>query len=367
MEPAVLHIDSEKGWRGGQQQAWYLYAALLEKGIKTGFICKSGTEFCKRLKKASLPHYPLPLKNELDIFSAFKIAGYAKKNNFNILHCHSSHALSAGLLAAKFNSELKVIGVRRVDFNINGNFLSRKKYTSKNLKKIVCISEAIKNVLIKNGISEDKINVIHSGIDLDRMKNGNGDKIKAEFGLNDEFIAGSVISLVGHKDPQNLVKAASIVCRKHENIKFLIAGDGYLKNETEKMINDLGIAGKVILLGYREDVPDLMNAFDIFLMPSKMEGLGTSVLDAMSLGIPVVSTNAGGITEAVKDDVNGIVVEKQDPEAFAKAIDTMISRKDLRKKYSENALKVVKKFDINRTVSKNIELYGSILSEGDSR
>lgn len=316
----------------------------------------------KRLKSEKLGFYNLPLKNELDFYSAFKIARFAQKEDYQILHCHSSHALSLGLMAAGFNKDLKVIGARRVDFHIKKNRFSQKKYNSPKLAKIVCISEAIKKVMLEDGVSPEKLTVIRSGIETSRLKNGSPGKIIKEFSLEGKFVAGTIASLEGHKDYPNLLSAIFLVSKRLKNIHFLIVGDGSLKKDLLALAKELEIMDYVTFLGFRADIADIINALDIFVMPSKMEGLGTSVLDAMSVGLPVVSTNAGGITEAVRDGYNGFAVEKENSRALANAIIKVYKDKELREIFSKNALEFVKEFDIEITIEKNIELYGKIMN-----
>lgn len=361
MTPAIIHIDCEKDFRGGQQQALYLHKGMLDRGIKTHLFCREKGKFCDILTDVN--HTELPLKNEIDIFSANKIAKFAKNNNYNIIISHSSHALSIGLLAAMLYTKLKVIAIRRVDFNLSNNYLSRKKYNSKHLKKIVCISDAIKEIMLNNNINENKLTVIKSGIDLYRLKGGNSQKIKDELCLRDNFIIGTIASFADHKDYPNLLNAISLVVKKYKKVKFLLVGDGELKEKCEDMADNLNILRYIHFLGYREDIADIINTFDLFVMPSKMEGLGTSVLDAMSVGLPVVSTDAGGITEAVLNGNNGIVVQKQNPEQLSYAILKLINDKDLRTDYSHNSLELVKKFDINITIDKYLKLTKCILND----
>lgn len=360
---SVLHLDTERGWRGGQQQAVYLFEYLLKQNYKTHFICRKNSKLADYFRKKAYPFHSLPLRNELDFVSAWKIAKFCRKNDYKILHLHSAHALALGILAKFFYRSLKLIGVRRVDFKIKKNIFSRFKYKSKFVDVLVAISENIKQVLIADGVVSKKIKVIRSGIDVHKFAEL---KLKSSFRkeLNlpeNSLIIGTVAAIVGHKDYSNLLKAAEIVINSRENVVFIAAGSGDKEKEVFALAKQLKLKKRFKFLGYRNDVGQLLKLMDIFVLASKLEGLGTSVLDAMSVGLPIVGTNAGGIPEMIENKVNGLVVPKQDPQALATALTKFIDDRDLRKKISQNCKKKVKQFDVFLTAKKNIELYRQLI------
>lgn len=363
---SILHLDTERGWRGGQQQAVYLYESLLAKNIKTHFVCRKGSQLEHYFVEQNLPFTALPLKNEIDLYSAFKIAKYCKKNKYSILHLHAAHALAIGLFGKLFYSELKLIGVRRVDFHIKNNFLSQLKYKNSLLDKLVCISRAIKNVAIEDGIDEDKLEIIHSGIDIHKFDDSKpGENYRQKLGIpQDCILIGTVAALVGHKDYPTLLRAARIVIQSNQNIYFCAAGAGYLEEELKALHRELDLQDRFKFLGFRNDIWKFLKSLDIFVLSSKMEGLGTSVLDAMAVGLPVVGTRAGGIPESVKDGENGLLAPAQEPKALAEKIRMLAADHKLQKELGQKAKKMVKEFSIENTVQKNINLYKQ-LKEND--
>ena len=370
----VLHVDTGKGWRGGQQQAVYLYEGMLNRNYKTNFVCRPKSKLSSYFSKKGLPHIEVNVKNELDLISAYKISQICKKEEFNILHLHSAHALSIGIFAKLFNSSLITIGVRRVSFHVNKNLISRLKYNNSLVNKIVCISDAVKNVLISDGIHKDKLITIHSGINTDRFRPPSvpptrgevkiDEKFKEELGFRkDHIIIGTVAALVGHKDYPTLLKAAEIVINKTDNVSFCAVGSGEDEKKILDLANNLELKNRFKFTGYREDVGKLLKMFDIFVMASKEEGLGTSILDAQSVGLPVVGTKAGGIPEAVKDNVNGLLVPIQNPEKLAYALIELVNNKEKRVNLGRKGKKTVKQFDIKNTVEKNIQLYRLMIDD----
>jgi glycosyltransferase involved in cell wall biosynthesis len=363
-EIKVVHIDTEKGWRGGQQQAAYLHESLVKQNIKSILVCQPESKFHDYCIEKRLPVNPIRMLGEIDIISAFRIASYARSNGYNIIHAHSSHAMSIGLFVKYFFQKIKLIAVRRVDFHIQKNFFSKLKYNSKKIDKIVCISDEIKRVLLSDRVNSDKLIAIHSGIDINKFDNvAPLTSFRQEIKSENKIIIGTVAAFAGHKDYPNLLKAAKIVLEKRDNIKFLSLGDGPLENEIKQLHKELNLKDDFIFLGFKNNVGEYLKHFDIFVLASKREGLGTSILDAQSVGLPVVACKIGGIPEVVKNEENGLLVPPRDPKALAKAILKLVRNGELRNKFSRAALNTIKEFDIQITVAKNIELYKKLLCE----
>jgi glycosyltransferase involved in cell wall biosynthesis len=362
-EIAVLHVDPDPGWRGGQQQAFYLHQGMLARGLKSGFVCNPGSELAQRLERGSLACYPIRHRFEADLFAAIRLACYARKAGYNVLHLHSSHALSWGIMAKLFYPSLKLVASRRVDFHISGNLLSRFKYCSGMLNAVVAISENIHKVLLEDGIPEAKIRLIYSGVDIHKYDQSEvSPKYRNQWQIDDSaIIVGTVAAFVAHKDYRNFVTAAAIALRSNPSLHFVAVGDGVQKAMIEELAKELGISDKISFTGFQSNVGAHLKAFDIFVMASKKEGLGTSVLDAMSVGLAVIGTRAGGIAEMIEDGKSGLVVDARNSEALAGAILRLANDKELRATLGRGALSRVCDFDKEHMVDSNIRLYQSLL------
>jgi glycosyltransferase involved in cell wall biosynthesis len=137
-------------------------------------------------------------------------------------------------------------------------------------------------------------------------------------------VVGNVAALTDHKDHATLLRAAARLAARHDTVRFVIVGEGALRAPLEAQARALGLDGRVIFAGFRDDLDRLIPAFDVFCLSSHMEGLGTSLLDAMAYSRPVVATAAGGIPEAVVHDVTGLVVPVRDAEALADALHALL-------------------------------------------
>lgn len=362
----VLHIETIKEWRGGQQQIAYLFDAMLDNGYRTSLVCQPGSKLEWYAKKRHQPFFSLAMSGEFDLRAAYKIAAYARKNRFNILHAHSAHALSIGILTKYFYRKPILIGSRRVIPSVRKPLIGPFKYKHPFINKITCISEFVRQTLINDGLDPEKLTTIYSGIDtrkFDHVKPAR--HFKAELGIpKNQLLVGTIAALSGDKDYPNLLEAAKQVIARHDNVTFCAVGEGPDREKIHRLHKELGLNRRFIFTGFREDVGALLKIFDIFVLASKKEGMGTSILDAQSVGLPVVATRAGGIPEIVRDGKNGLLVEAQNPGALADAIALLISDEKRRYQYGEIARESVKQFDVSNTVSKTVALYRQLTGNG---
>ena len=361
----IIHIDTGKTWRGGQQQAFYLHQALLQRGYDSTMVCKHKSIMALKCHEHNLKYKTLSLNSEIDILSAYKIARYAKKHKAVILHLHTAHALSIGLWVKIFYRPIKLIAVRRVDFSIKKSIFSYLKYNNNLLDILVCISKNIYNVAIKDGISEEKLRVIYSGIDTQRYSLKNireresyNREIRDRYDIpRENILIGTIAAYADHKDYPTLLKAASIVTTQKDNITFLSIGGGEVSKEIKDLHKSLRLENRFIIAGFQEGVKQHLHSFDIFVLASKMEGLGTTILDAMSAEKPIVACNSGGIPEMIEHNVNGLLAKRENPSDFAKKMLQIIDDRDLQRRLSAQAATDVQKFSIQNTIEQNIELY----------
>jgi len=336
----VLHIDSARTWRGGQQQVLYLAERLTD--YHNIVVCPPQSPLTEKAKAAGIEVLPVRMRGEWDILAVHKLRRIIKENSIKIVHVHSPHAHALGLLAGKSAGNCKVVLSRRVDFPIRKNILSRLKYF--NIDRIIAISEGVKRALMADGLAEEKIDVIYSGADIVRFQNVKGDYLISELGLDkNSWRVGNVAALAWHKDHKTLIEAARIVVNEFPKATFLITGEGPLRREIEILIKKLSLDENVKLLGFRQDIPEILSLLDLFVLSSSWEGLGTSLLDALASRLPVVATNVGGIPEIIKHGLNGILVAPEDPDALAQAIIHLLKNRDKARQMGEEGFRIVRR------------------------
>lgn len=361
----ILHINTAKTWRGGEQQLFYLALGLLNKKIPQLIIGQPHSELEMKCKEVNLPFEPVRILSELDIFAAGKIQNIVKKNKVQLIHTHTAKAHSIGLLVKRKIPSLKLVVSRRVDFHVNQNWFSKKKYLSPANDLFVCVSKKIKEVLLEDGLENEKVVTIHSGIDLTRFKKKkNSLHLRKEFQIDkNTIIIGNIAALVDHKDQKTLLNAIALIKTDHK-FKFFIIGEGELKKDLLKLTRDLRIEEKVEFTGFRSDVLEFLSLFDIFTLTSKEEGLGTSILDAMASGLPIVATLGGGIGEMLVPEKGALVANVGNYKILAQHFKTLIESRSLRDKFGNFNLKHVKRFSIDETIRKTIQVYYSMMSNG---
>ncbi|NNF99712.1 MAG: glycosyltransferase [Desulfobacteraceae bacterium] len=360
----VLHIDSEYGWRGGQQQVVYLLEAMYKNGYSTRLVCQPGSELAAYCSTQTLPHATVRMRGEIDIFAGYRIARLCRNLSINVIHTHAAHAHAIGLWVKLFYRNAKLIVTRRVDFSIRNSFFSLRKYTIPWVDHILCVSANIRTVLIADGVAMDKLDTIHSGIDTGKFDNTilpvdyrSSMRIAA-----DHCVIGTVAAMADHKDYPSLLKAAKIVLDKTEDTTFCAVGDGPLMGEVRQLAEELNLGSRFIFTGYRSDVGHFFKLFDIFVLSSHLEGLGTSILDAQAAGLPVVACRSGGIPEIVENETSGLLVPKKDPTALADAILSLVRDESRRRALGSSAKKAVQRFSIHRTVNKYMKVYDRLLN-----
>lgn len=362
----VLQIDTMKGWRGGERQAYYLAKYLCERGCEVGFACQPGGELEKRLRGSGTRIHPTLFRFEADFTAAWRIAGLIRRHNYRVVHMHDSHAhLLGGCAAVLAGKPVRVVS-RRVDFSIHrhgfGLSIIKYRYFS---DAYIAVSNAVRKALIRDGVPSEMIHVIYSGIEMPPGGRPDRDVLNELLGTNGTCkIIGSVGSLVGHKGQRYLIEAAADIVRDRPDVKFVILGEGKLRAELESLIKAKGLAGRFFLPGFVPSAARLLRAFDVFVMPSVMEGLGTSLLDAMAAGVPVVGTRAGGIPEVVEDSRTGLLAQPGDPRSLALALERMLDDAALARRLAERAReRAAAEFTVKRMVERTERLYRKLLSE----
>lgn len=360
----ILHLSSERSWRGGEQQIAYLVKASILHGLEITVACKKGSAFETWCKSENINHLSLSFSNELDFTTALKLKKYCNINHVDFIHAHSSHSHAMAIWSSILGCKSEIIVSRRVDFPIKNNFLSRFKFNHKSVKKYICVSNAIEKILRNDLKQPNKCVTVHSGIDLNRFANS-----KRNYILHDLFdlphettIIGNISAIADHKDYFTFVDTAKLISGNRADVIFAIIGDGPLLNEIKDYIEEHGLTKKVLLTGFRKDIPNLIQDLDIFLMTSKTEGLGTTVLDAIANYIPVVATNAGGIPEMIKHNQTGMLYNIGDTQNLAKGVQELLDHPKKRRSLTENAMELLNKnFLKEKTASKTFKVYQELL------
>jgi glycosyltransferase involved in cell wall biosynthesis len=320
MSFSTLQIDDRLAWGGGQSQVLHLLKGLKEASHHAELVTRPGSALGKCAADIGIKVHEAPMRGDVDLFSALRIAKIVRSGGFDIVHMHASHPHALGLMALTLNRAPKRVVSRMVVFPIKQGplGLGRLKYLMK-VDGYIAVCGAAKDVLIEVGVEASKVRIVHSGALAPRMIEGKS--VRAEFGMGpDTKLVGTVGELVEAKGQRHLIEAVPIILKKIPSARFMIVGGGELESELRAQAFRLGFAEFFVFTGFRKDVGNCLDAFDLFVLPSIMEGLNNSIVEAMMMEKPVVGTNVGGIPEIVKHGETGLLVPPGDPASLAEAV-----------------------------------------------
>ncbi|MGE3841630.1 MAG: glycosyltransferase [Vicinamibacterales bacterium] len=354
-----LHVDTARTWRGGQNQALLTVLGLRSSGHRTLLVCHPEGELRRRAAEGG-DLIPLAPRSEMDFAAAWRLCRIVRQEQPDVVHAHDPHGIALVSLALAMGRLPKVpvfVASRRVDFPLGRNAFSRWKH--RQVDAFLCASEAIRQLVISQGIEPQRAVTVHEGIDLEHVDAAPAVDARGAFWLpHDVPLVGQVGALVPHKGQRYLIEAAARVVVRVPDARFVILGEGELRPTLEQAVKKTGLERHVLLPGFRQDVLSLMKGFDIFVMCSVMEGLGTSVLDAMACHKPVVGTTAGGIPEMIVDDATGLLVRPRDGEALAAAILKLIDQPDVRTRMGlAGRQRVEEHFSADRMLERTVAVY----------
>lgn len=363
-----LHVDTARTWRGGQNQVLLTVNGLRAFGQRATLVAHPDGELRRRAAEG-LDLVPLAPRAEMDLSAAWKFARLINRLEPDVVHAHDPHGIAMAALAmslgagpARAGARPAIVASRRVDFHLKGNSFSRWKY--RQVDCFIAASDAIRRMLVADGIAANRTVTVHEGIDVDHVLAAPPVNVHEAFFLPHQApVVGNVAALVPHKGQRYLIDAAHLVVRQIPDARFVILGEGELREHLERQVHEHHLEKHVLLPGFRTDVLGCIKGFDLFVMSSVTEGLGTSLLDAMACSRPIVATTAGGIPEIVEDEMNGLLVPPRDAAALAAAIVRMLRDPDLRVRLGQAGFERVRaRFTVERMIAETMNAYESVSS-----
>ena len=281
----------------------------------------------------------------------------------DVIHFHDPHALSGAGLAAWRLPIAARIASRRVDFPIRSTWRYRHL-----ADRIICVSQAVADVCLGCGLDASQVRLVHSGVEPARGRSGDRERGRRALGLpNDAVVLVCVATLTDHKGHTYLLRAMPAVLKQFPRVQLLLAGDGDLRGALEAEVKSLGIAESVQFLGYRTDVPDLLKTADLFVMPSHMEGLCTSLLDVVFAARRSWLVRREGFrrssdnTKSTGRQLDGWL--PRDPAALAQGIvDSLTNPAELRARIDRAERRAERFFTADRMVENTLAVYGEVLA-----
>ncbi|HYC85445.1 MAG TPA: glycosyltransferase family 4 protein, partial [Chryseosolibacter sp.] len=334
-------------------------------GIDNHVAVKSRSAFEAFVQAKNIPHIGLPFTNTLDVRTAWAIRNYCRKAGVDIVHMHSAKSHGIAVLSAALGNKTPLILSRRVDFIPKSNALTRWRYYHKSIRKIVGVSHKITEIMRAYTGDAEKCVTVHSGIDPAKFeRETDRGVLKREYGIAPgTVVIGNTAALEHHKDYPTFIDAIAKLVKMNLPVRAFAIGDGSLKNELMRVVQERSLDQHIIFTGFRKDIVRILPGLDVFLITSETEGLGTSILDAFAAGVPVVATNAGGIPEMVEHRITGMLCRVKDSDCLANAVAELVANAHLRAELTGEAKRKLHEFTKSNTARKTLEIYNEVLNQ----
>lgn len=333
----TLHVDLGRQWRGGQNQALLLAAELRRLGHAAEIVAIARGPLAQRAHQLGIAVH--------EVAGRFQAALLLRRlRGFDVVHCHEPHALTSVWLAGVHRRTTCVVS-RRVAYPI-----ARLRY--RGMKRIIAVSQFVKRSVVACGLPDDQVDVVYDGVPVPDSPPARGDGL----------LLGCVGWLLPEKGQELLIRAMPAVLAQHPSCRLVLAGDGSSRTDLEKLAVELGVSASLRFLGFVHDVDVVYRSLDAFLFPSLAEPLGSSLLAAMSYGLPCVGLASGAVPEVIEHNKNGLLVDTPDPAAFADAILHVLDDAALAARLGAAARQTVEeRFSVAAMAAQTIELYRRLL------
>lgn len=356
----ILHVEAGRHYYGGARQVVYIIDGLAARGVSNVLACPVNADIAAAVG-ASAKVYQLPMRGDLDVGLALRLARLIREVKPDIVHLHSRRGADLwGGIAARLTGTPCVLS-RRVD-----NAESRRQVAVKYrlYDRVITISEGIRQVLLNQGLAPEKVSCVRSAVDASPyLAPVDRDAFRKEFGLPPTaMVIGMVAQLIPRKGHRYLIDAVAQLHAEYPNLRVLLFGRGPLQHELEADIAQRGLSEVMRLTGFRTDLPQWLGGLDILAHPADMEGLGVSLLQAAAAGLPIIASRAGGMPEAVVDGVTGLLIPPGDVAALTAALRRLLDDADLRQRMgTAGRARVLKDFGIDSMITGNLAVYRAVL------
>ena len=354
-----LHIDTARGWRGGQSQVLHTVLGLRAIGHRAALVAHPDGELLRHMSEGH-DLIPLAPRGEVDLGAAWRLSRVVRRLTPDVIHAHDPHAVAMASTAVSILSpspKPPLVASRRSASHLARTSLSRWEYSQ--IDCFIANSVVIRDRLVAEGIPRETTSIVNEGVDVERIARMPPANVHAAFYLPTHApVIGNVAALVPHKGHHHLIDAATLVVREVPDARFVIVGDGELREALEKHVRDKHLERHVFLAGFRTDALELTKGFDLFAVSSVAEGTCTALLDAMAASRAAVATTAGAVAEVMVDGETGFLVQPRDHAAMAEKLVLLLKDPVLRTRMGEAALtRVRERFTVEQMVEATAAAY----------
>jgi glycosyltransferase involved in cell wall biosynthesis len=320
--PLILHTEASLGLGGQEIRILGEVRWLLDHGWNALIVCPPSSRLLSEARSVDLPAMAVGMRGTLDVAALLRLRALMRAQRVDLVHTHSSVDSWLATLAAK-SLRLPVVRSRHVTIPI----LRRRALIYRLADRIITTGEAVAAHVRRAGVPAERVVPITAGVDTARFHPGvSGKAVREELGLAPEArVVGLVANVRGSKGHAVFLEAARELLETRRDARFLIVGDGVGYADVRRRVHEMGLETRVIMTGFRRDIPEVMAALDVLVLPStKSEATSQVIPQALAVGTPVAAAATGGIPEIVRDGETGRLVAPGDARALARAVGSLL-------------------------------------------
>jgi len=358
----ILHVEGGRNLYGGALQALYLMEGLADRGHRNALVCPARSDLARAAAVCAEVH-PMAMGGDLDLRLIPRLRRCLRRCRPDLVHLHGRIGADVmGGIACRLEG-VPVVHSRRVD-NPEPRWMVNLKYRLHD--RVIAISEGIGRILLAAGLPAAKLRLVRSAVDLrcfDRPCDR--ERLTAELGVPAPARPiGIIAQLIPRKGHRFLIEALPLLVEAFPHLRLLIFGKGPLEQKLRRHVASAGLEDHVRFAGFREDLPDLLPCLELLVHPATREGLGVSLLQAASAGVPIVASTVGGIPEVVRHEHNGLLVPPGDPQALGAAVAMLLQDRRLARRLGDAGRELMhSEFSVDAMVEGNLAVYRELLAE----
>ena len=349
---SVLHSESSRGWGGQEVRTLKEMVALRALGHNVELVCPEDARLGIRARADGFAVHHARMRAGGDLRSMVTIRSLLARRRFDVLNTHSGHDSLVAGMAGRLAGTPFIVRTRHLALPITSlatyNWLPH---------RVVAVSHHVRDYLISAGVQEDRVETIYDGIL--KPEAATGSTLRDELGLDaDAVVAGMVAIMREKKGHEDLIAAVRPMLAERPNLHVVMAGDGVWFEKIKAIVDGLGLAHRIHLLGFRTDITNVLRGCDLFVLPTHQEALGQSFIEAMAVGLPVIGTRVDGVPELIDDGVNGLLVPAHDVDSLRSALARLIDDAPLRARLGLAArLKTDNRFTVDAMANETVDCY----------
>jgi glycosyltransferase involved in cell wall biosynthesis len=317
----ILHTESSVGFGGQEIRIIAESRWLIAHGWRATIVGQPGGRLIAEAARANVPALAVRMRGAWDVVAFVALRHHLRVHDVDLVHTHSSVDAWLGGLAAR-SLGVPVVRSRHVSIPIP----RRRALVYRLADHVITSGEAVAAIVRGAGVPADRVAAIGPGLDTERFHpNVSGAGVRAELGLRGPAV-GLVANIRGSKGHAYFLEAARVVLRTRPDTSFLIVGDGIGFDDVQRRVKQMDLDSRVVMTGFRRDVPEVMAALDVLVLPSiRSEAMSQVIPQALAVGTPVVGSTVGGTPELIRDGETGRLVPPADAPALAAAILDLIA------------------------------------------